>query len=1014
VASVPRLMAGQGSIIAVGAITYPPEFAHTAPETLKQLGLSKVMTVTSTYDHRVIQGAESGEFLKTLDGLLQGASGFYEGVFQALGLAAPRADRGEQQRTGAEGIAVTSASVHPGPPSSAAGEAGISPAAVAAAMRLVEAIRSTGHLAVQLDPLGAPRSDDGALDPAAYGLDAATLAAIPAAALGVEGLGATLAEALPRLRAIYCGTTGYEFAHISDRRQREWLREHVERGGARRPLTADERRRLLGRLAAVETFERFLHKAYLGQKRFSVEGVDAVVPMLDVAMELAAEAGATEVVLGMAHRGRLNVLVHNTGRPYEMILGEFEGAKHAEDPAQEDGAGEFPGTGDVKYHLGARGTVTTPSGREIAVTLCPNPSHLEFVGAVVNGGSRAKQTDRTAAEARHDPSRVLPVILHGDAAFAGQGVVAETFNMSALPGYGVGGSLHIIENNQVGFTTDPWDARSTRYASDLAKGFDVPIVHVNADDPEACLDAVRLLMAFRQEFGRDVLIDLVGYRRHGHNEGDEPTYTQPAMYAKIKDLPTVRAKYAERLAAEGVVPAEQAAQEVQAIYDRLVELQQRVKTRAAAAKAATTDKSLESRPARPWNGQPVETAVPAETLARLNEQLLAWPEGFAVNPKLKRQLERRRAAAGSEGGMDWGHAEALAHASLLVAGTPIRVTGQDVERGTFSHRHAVLHDVNTGKEYAPIQHLPEAKASFEIHNSPLSELAAIGFEYGYAVAAPEALVMWEAQFGDFVNGAQVMLDQFVSAGRAKWGETSRLTLLLPHGFEGQGPEHSSARLERFLQLAAEENFRVAYCTTPAQYFHLLRRQAMDRRVRPLVVMTPKSLLRLPQAASRLEELAHGGFRPVLEDPAIAERAERAGNVQRVVLCSGKLYYDLVAEAEKLGDERPAIVRVEQLYPFPAEELRETLARYPEARELVWAQEEPRNMGAWFYMEPRLRGLASEGVTLEYAGRPERASPAEGYLSAHLAEQHRLVAAALGKDRERGIYATAAAAGDAKG
>ncbi|HEU4698374.1 MAG TPA: multifunctional oxoglutarate decarboxylase/oxoglutarate dehydrogenase thiamine pyrophosphate-binding subunit/dihydrolipoyllysine-residue succinyltransferase subunit [Gemmatimonadales bacterium] len=1005
VASVPRLMAGQGSIIAVGAIAYPPEFAHTAPETLRQLGLGKVMTVTSTYDHRVIQGAESGEFLKTLDGMLQGNDGFYETVFQALGLTAK---------------ALTLAAAKPLPlaaptaGATAAGTAGgLPPELVAAAMRLVEAVRSAGHTVAHLNPLTAGQMDPAAaeaLDPATYGLTEQALAAIPAAALGVEGLGATLAEALPRLKAIYCGTTAYEFAHITDRRQREWLRERVERGEFAQPLPADERRWLLRRLTAVETFERFLHKAYLGQKRFSGEGVDSVVPMLDTAMDLAARAGAREVVLGMAHRGRLNVLVHVAGRPYEMILGEFEGAKHADE--EETEAEEFPGTGDVKYHLGAEGTVTTPSGHELAVTLAPNPSHLEFVGAVVNGRARARQTDRTTGQATHDPRRVLPVILHGDAAFAGQGVVAETLNMSGLAGYAVGGTLHIIENNQVGFTTDWVDARSTRYASDMAKGFDVPVVHVNADDPEACLGAVRLLMAYRAEFGRDVLIDLVGYRRHGHNEGDEPTYTQPTMYATIKDLPTVRAKYAERLAAAGVVSADEAEAEVKAVYDRLVELQQGVKARAAALKAAGAAASTPApRAPRTTDGAAIDTRVPADALARLNERLLAWPEGFTVNPKLKRQLERRRTAAGPEGGIDWGHAEALAFASLLVEGTPLRLTGQDVERGTFSHRHALLHDVDTNAEFAPLQHLADAQASFEIHNSPLSELAAIGFEYGYNIAAPEALVLWEAQFGDFVNGAQVMLDQFVSASRAKWGETSRLTLLLPHGFEGQGPEHSSARLERFLQLAAEDNLRVANCTTPAQYFHLLRRQAKDRRQRPLVVMTPKSLLRLPQAASRLEELAEGAFHPVLDDAAAAPRA---GRVARIVLCSGKVYYDLLAEAEKMGDDRPALVRVEQLYPFPGEALQAVFAKYPEAREIVWAQEEPRNMGAWTYMEPRLREILPEGATLEYVGRPERASPAEGYLSAHLAEQHRIVATALAAPKERGPFATTAAAGEGKG
>jgi 2-oxoglutarate dehydrogenase E1 component len=880
---------------------------------------------------------------------------------------------------------------------------------VASAMQLVEAFRSSGHLAARLDPLGGEVADVPALDPAAYGLTPEVMAQVPAAVLGLAGMGATLADALPKLREVYCGTTAYEFVHITDRAQRAWLRERIESGELRAPLGADERRALLTRLTQVETFERFLHKAYLGQKRFSVEGVDMVVPMVDLAVELAAEAGARDVVLGMAHRGRLNVLIHNAGRGYDAIIGEFEG-RHGggRDDADDadDAGGEFEAasTGDVKYHLGNETTVRTRGGREVTITLCPNPSHLEFVGPVADGRARARQTDRSSAAASHDPSLALPIVLHGDAAFAGQGVVAETLNFSALRGYAVGGTLHIIENNQVGFTTDYEDARSTRYSSDLAKGFDVPIVHVNADDPEACLGAVRLMMAFRREFRRDVLIDLVGYRRHGHNEGDEPTYTQPRMYARIKDLPTVRARYAERLAAEGVVTAEQAEQEAQAAYQALVDVQQQVKARPEPAHRAPAARRSGA------GGAAVETAVAEVTLRELNEQLLAWPEDFTVNPKLKRQLERRRTALGggeAEGGIDWGHAEALAFASLLVEGTPLRITGQDVERGTFSHRHAVLHDPGTGRELAPIQRLPNARASFEIHNSPLSELATMAFEYGYNVGAPEALVLWEAQFGDFVNGAQVILDQFVSASLAKWGETSRLTLLLPHGFEGQGPEHSSARLERFLQLCAEENIRVANCTTPAQYFHLLRRQARDARRRPLVVMTPKSLLRLPQAASRLADLAQGGFQPVLDDQGAAARAER---VQRVVLCSGKVYYDLLAEAEKMGEEWPAVVRVEQLYPFPADRLREVFARYAGAREVVWCQEEPRNMGAWSFVEPRLRELIPEGATLEYAGRPERASPAEGYASAHQSEQHRLVAAALGKNRVSGAYATTAAAG----
>jgi 2-oxoglutarate dehydrogenase E1 component len=845
-------------------------------------------------------------------------------------------------------------------------------------MALVKAHRTHGHLAAHLDPLGSEPVGDPSLDPESLGLSAEVMARVPAGVLRTYVAGDTLAEILPRLRETYGGTIAYEVEHISAHEERVWLREQIESGAHRRPLTAEEQRALLARLTEVEAFERFLHKAYLGQKRFSIEGVDMLVPMLDLTIDLAAEQGANSVVMGMAHRGRLNVLTHTVGKPHEAMLAEFEGSAHR------TGEGVDAGTGDVKYHHGAEGRRLAANGHEIDVSLTPNPSHLEFVAPVVAGRVRARQTDRTGREVRHDPSLSLPVVMHGDAAFAGQGVVAETFNLSALPGYRVGGTLHIITNNQIGFTTDMREARSTRYASDLAKGFDVPIIHVNADDPEACLAAVRLSMAYRSKFHRDALIDLVGYRRHGHNEGDEPTYTQPRMYAAIKSLPTARERYARKLADAGVVTAEEAERQAEAAYQRLVEVQQRVKA-AAAEPAAQPGNQRSARAAAA-----VETAVPADRLSALNEEMLAWPDGFTANAKLKRQLERRRGAL-AEGGVDWGHAEALAFASLLVEGTPIRLTGQDTERGTFSHRHLVLHDANGDAEHVPTRAVTGAAAALEVLNSPLSELATMGFEYGYSADAPETLVLWEAQFGDFVNGAQVIIDQFISAGLSKWGVTSRLTLLLPHGYEGQGPEHSSARLERFLQLAAEGNIRVANCTTPAQYFHLLRRQARLEVQRPLVVMTPKSLLRLPQATSGMPDFAEGRFEPVMDDP---RTAPRAGEVSRVVLCSGKVYYDLLTEAEKVGDAAPALVRVEQLYPFPADELRELLGRYAAAKELVWCQEEPRNMGAWRFVEPRLRELAGDR-SLRYAGRPDRASPAEGYPQAHAAEQSRIVREAVG-------------------
>jgi len=636
----------------------------------------------------------------------------------------------------------------------------------------------------------------------------------------------------------------------------------------------------------------------------------------------------------------------------------------------------------VKYHLGAEGTYKTTKGQEVTVALLSNPSHLEAVNPVVEGWTRAEQTDRSGAEAKYDVSTVLPLLIHGDAAFAGQGVVAETFNLARLKGYTTGGTIHVITNNQIGFTTDPRDGRSTDYSSDLAKGFDVPIIHVNADDPEACIAAVRLAWMYREKFHGDVVIDVVGYRRWGHNEGDEPAYTQPVMYDIIKQTPPVREKYAAQLAAEGLVTAEAAKAEADAAYAKLTEVQQALKSRRARASGE------ERRIVRTTVAEP-ETAVAADVLTHLNEALLAVPDGFTVHPKLKRQLERRRETI-TQGGMEWAQAEALAFGSLLLDGSPIRLTGQDVERGTFSQRHLVLHDPTNDHRWAPIQHLPGARAPFELHNSPLSEAACLGFEYGYATAAHPALVLWEAQYGDFANGAEVIIDQFIVAGLAKWGDTSRLTLLLPHGYEGGGPEHSSARLERYLSLGAEGNIRVANCTTPAQYFHLLRRQARHEEIRPLIVMTPKGLLRLPAASSKLDDLTQGRFRAVLWD---GER-QALDQVTRLVLCSGKVYYDLTASPRRAATPHIAIGRVELLYPFPSEEIGQYLSRYPNLKEIFWVQEEPRNMGARKFVLPKLRDVAPATVTIGDVSRPERSSPAEGYPAAHQAEQARIVAAAL--------------------
>src|SRR5881409_621925 len=959
VASVPRLMKGQGSIIATGAIR--PIGG----------GGAKVMTITSTYDHRIIQGAESGNFLRRLDGLLQGDDNFYGAVFESLGIT------GLGARDSDIGTATARALPSPEP---------LAPSPdlkhVAAAMALVKAIRNFGHLAARLDPLGSKPPGDPALDPGPLGLTPEIMARIPADLLRIYVPGRTLAEAYPKLQETYCGTIAYEVEHIGSHQERVWLRQVIESGQHRPPLAADEKRKLLSRLTAVEMLARFLHTAYLGQKRFSIEGLDALVPMLDLTIELAGQAGARRVVLGMAHRGRLNVLAHIVGLPYETIFAEFEGGRHVEETLTPEG-----GTGDVKYHHGADGVYQTAAGKPVNVSLSPNPSHLEAVNPVVEGRARAAQTNRRGKDALHDGSVAVPLLIHGDASFAAQGVVAETFNLARLRGYTTGGTIHLIANNQLGFTTDPKEARSTDYASDLAKGFDAPIIHVNADDPEACLAAVRVAMMYRDQFHADVVIDVVGYRRHGHNEGDEPAYTQPLLYERIKRTPTVRQRYAEQLAGEGIQDVARADAEAERFAQRLSEIQQSLRAHLSETGQGQEPQRISDAP------QPIAepaTSVAGQVLTSLNEQLLAVPAGFSVNPKLLRQLERRRGAL-TEGGIEWAHAEALAFASLVVEGTPTRLTGQDTERGTFSQRHLVLHDTVNGQRYAPIQNLPGARAPFELHNSPLSEFACLGFEYGYAAAAPETLVLWEAQYGDFTNGGEVIIDQFIIAGLAKWGQTSRLTLLLPHGYEGQGPEHSSARIERFLALGADGNIRIANCTTPAQYFHLLRRQARHAELRPLVLFTPKSLLRLPQASSRLEDLTTGRFSPVLDDATAADRRDA---VRRLILCSGKVYYDLTLAPARVQATHVAIGRVELLYPFPSEELATLIRGYPNLREIVWVQEEPRNMGPQKFMLPQLRELVGPEVTVRDIGRPERSSPAEGYPAAHQAEQARIVAAAF--------------------
>ncbi|MGO8905220.1 MAG: multifunctional oxoglutarate decarboxylase/oxoglutarate dehydrogenase thiamine pyrophosphate-binding subunit/dihydrolipoyllysine-residue succinyltransferase subunit [Solirubrobacteraceae bacterium] len=975
VASVPRLMVGQGTIVATGSIAYPVGLGNIGAT----IGAEKVMTMTSTYDHRIIQGAESGRFLARIEEYLQGEHGFYDGVFASLGV-----------ELGPPPTIPAPAAVSPEP--AGVPEAGVDELlqAVQAAATLVTRFRSHGHLAARLDPLGSEPEGDPGLDPEPLGLTAEIQAKIPAKIFHMYVPGATLAEALPHLRETYCGTIAYEIEHIASHRQRVWLREHIEAGAFRTPLTVEEQKTVLKRLVEVDALERFMHKAYLGQHQFSIEGLDMTVPMLDELIQLSAAHGAGEVVVGMAHRGRLNVLAHNLGRAYDTIFAEFEGASTLE------AVTTIPqgGTGDVKYHHGTQGTYVLPNGDTISVNLESNPSHLEYVSPVVEGATRAAQTTRRGPHAHQDTNAAVPVVIHGDASFPAQGVVAETLNLQALDGYKVGGTIHLITNNQIGFTTDPDDARSTRWASDLAKGFDVPIIHVNADDVPACMSAVRLAFAFRQEFGHDVLIDLIGYRRFGHNESDEPAYTQPELYAKIKTKKRVSELWAERLVSEEIVSRGDVERQAQEVWDNLTLLHQRLKSKIAAAAKHEGEEHITGEYQLDRTPSPeVETAVPAARLRHLGEELLRVPEGFTVHPKLVKQLERRRVALAGEDpavALDWAHAEALAFASLITEGIPIRLTGQDTERGTFSQRHMVLHDAKTGQTVCPIQNLPDAQAPLELHNSPLSELACMGFEYGYSQEAPETLVLWEAQFGDFVNSAQVIVDQFIVSGLAKWGQTSRLTLLLPHGYEGSGPEHSSARLERFLRSAAEGNIRVASPTTPAQYFHLLRRQALIAKQRPLVVMTPKSLLRLAQATSSIAALAeHTRFQPVLAEPGVDD-----AQVTRLVLCTGKIYYDLVGHPDRASHPGLAVARVELLYPFPEGQLLELIRRYPNLREVVWVQEEPRNMGARAHMFPRLMQIMPDGIHFGYIGRPERASPGEGYPAAHIDEQTRIVTTAI--------------------
>jgi 2-oxoglutarate dehydrogenase E1 component len=986
VASVPRLPKGQGTIIATGSIAYPVEWAHAPADKIKALGVSKVMTMTSTYDHRVIQGAESGSFLRRIDQLLQGEDEFYESVAEALQIPVAPVTNAHP----------ASASAPPLGAPARVPEAAVPTApdhdllqAVQAATSLLKAYRTHGHLAARVNPLGGEPKGDPALDPENVNLTPELMSEIPASILRIGVEGETLLDALPRMRQAYCGTIAYQIEHLSSHQQRVWLREMIETGWHRAPLGPEDKRALLSRLIQVFQFERFLQKAYLGQKMFSIEGLDVTVPMLDEIATLARENGAEEVVIGMAHRGRLSVLAHNLGRSVESILAEFEGAK-ALDQVKAIAAIPHSGTGDVKYHHGAEGLFSTRDDEQVKMRLYPNPSHLEFVDPVVTGGARAAQTEHSGPNLHHNPHVAVAVLLHGDAAFPGQGVVAETLNLQSLDGYSTGGTIHLITDNQVGFTTDPSEERSTPYAGDMAKGFNCPIIHVNADDVEACVSAVRLAMAYREQWGRDVVIDLIGYRRYGHNETDEPAYTQPLMAAAIKEHKPVSQLYAERLVKEGVVTPEEVETDG---AERLGELQQTLKGLRVKMEAGEyedpSSTALGTGELDRTKSPEVETAVSEKRLRSLNEELLRVPDSFAIHRKLRKPLLARIEKL-DKGEIEFGHAEALAFASLLTEGSHIRLTGQDTERGTFSNRHLALHDEKTGLKYTPIQHLSGALAPFELHNSPLSEAGCLGFEYGYSAASPESLILWEAQFGDFANSAQVIIDSFIVAGESKWGQTTRLTLLLPHGYEGAGPEHSSARIERFIQLGSEGNIRLANPTTAAQYFHLLRRQARIAKPRPLVIFTPKGLLRLKAATSSLEDLTSGQFQFVLDDPKRTDNEK----INRLVLTSGKLYYDIDGHDRREQADSVAIARVELLYPFARNELERVISSYPNLKKIVWAQEEPKNMGAWSVMARRLPELVPEGVDFTYVGRPQRSSPSEGYPAAHRLEQERIVLTAL--------------------
>ncbi|MFI0736879.1 multifunctional oxoglutarate decarboxylase/oxoglutarate dehydrogenase thiamine pyrophosphate-binding subunit/dihydrolipoyllysine-residue succinyltransferase subunit [Streptomyces sp. NPDC021100] len=949
--SVPRLMPGQGLILGVGAMDYPAEFQGTSQDALNKMGISKVMTLTSTYDHRVIQGAASGEFLRIMNQLLLGENGFYDDVFEALRIPYEPV-RWLKDIDASHDDDVTKA---------------------ARVFELIHAYRVRGHVMADTDPLEYRQRKHPDLDITEHGLTLWDLERDFAVG-GFAGKSMMkLRDILGVLRDSYCRTTGIEFMHIQDPKQRKWIQDRVERGHSK--PEREEQLRILRRLNAAEAFETFLQTKYVGQKRFSLEGGESVIPLLDAVLDAAAEARLDEAVIGMAHRGRLNVLANIVGKSYAQIFREFEGNL---DPKS------MHGSGDVKYHLGAEGTFTGLDGEQIKVSLAANPSHLETVDPVVEGISRAKQD--IIGKAGTDFT-VLPVQLHGDAAFAGQGVVAETLNMSQLRGYRTGGTVHIVINNQVGFTAPPESSRSSMYCTDVARMIEAPIFHVNGDDPEAVVRVARLAFEFRQAFNKDVVIDLICYRRRGHNEADNPSFTQPLMYDLIDKKRSVRKLYTESLIGRGDITLEEAEQALQDYQGQLEKVFTEVREATAAPASAEVPAPQAEFPV------PVNTAISQEVVKRIAESQVNLPENVTVHPRLLPQLQRR-AASVEDGTIDWAMGETLAFGSLLMEGTPVRLSGQDSRRGTFGQRHAVLVDRETGEDYTPLLYLSEDQARFNVYDSLLSEYAAMGFEYGYSLARPDALVLWEAQFGDFANGAQNIVDEFISSSEQKWGQTSGVTLLLPHGYEGQGPDHSSARIERYLQLCAQNNMTVAMPTLPSNYFHLLRWQVHNPHHKPLIVFTPKSMLRLKAAASKAEEFTTGGFRPVIGDATV-----NAADVRKVVFCSGKVYYDLEAERQKRGATDTALIRIERLYPLPGAELQAEIAKFPNAEKYIWAQEEPANQGAWPFIALNLIDHLDLAVgadipareRLRRVSRPHSSSPAVGSAKRHQAEQAALVA-----------------------